>query len=319
MLIKFLLDYFKEINGRIFPIDDNVPRLVPADQIEVHRLDIQHTALRLLLNGNYYGPVKDVLADSAGRRKRVLDLLTAEGNWVREMAVEFPHVDFTSVDTIPLVPHVRQANILNFEVYDLYNGIAEPDESFDVVHLRHPISRIRDLQALIGEIHRVLRPGGLFLHSEFQNHPFDASTHDHSAAYTLPNLTRAMQIVESACIQQGAHVHAWKEVPFMLEPNHELWRENIKEHQRGFRSIRKDALILPTGPWHPTPRLHNVGVLIQWASTQMWSNLRPMFIGHGMSESETDELERGIREELAEPGSKKLYVNYHVLYAFKPV
>lgn len=58
------------------------------------------------------------------------------------MAAEFPHVDFTSVDTIPLVPHVRQANILSYEVYDLYNGIAEADESFDIVHLRHPISRV---------------------------------------------------------------------------------------------------------------------------------------------------------------------------------
>ena len=105
----------------------------------------------------------------------------------------------------------------------------------------------------------------------------------------------------------------------MLEPSHELWRDNIKEHQRGFRSIHNEALILPTGPWHPMSRLHNVGVLIQWASAQMWSSLRPMFIGHRMSESETDELERGIREELAELGSKKLYVNYHVLYAFKPV
>lgn len=120
-------------------------------------------------------------------------------------------------------------------------------------------------------------------------------------------------------MQQGAHVDAWKEVPLLLEPSHELWLGNMKDRQRGFRSIRKDILILPTGPWHPTPRLHNVGTLIQWASTQMWSNLRPMFIGQGMSVSETDELERGLREELGNLGSRKLYVNYHVLYAFKPV
>jgi hypothetical protein len=61
---------------------------------------------------------------------------------VREMAAEFPHVDFTSVDTVPLVPHARHANILGYEVYDLYNGIAEEDETFDVVHLRHAMTKV---------------------------------------------------------------------------------------------------------------------------------------------------------------------------------
>jgi hypothetical protein len=61
---------------------------------------------------------------------------------VHEMAAEFPHVDFTSVDTVPLVPHTRCANILSYEVYDLYNGIAEEDEMFDIVHLRYAMSKV---------------------------------------------------------------------------------------------------------------------------------------------------------------------------------
>lgn len=61
---------------------------------------------------------------------------------VREMANNFPHVDFISVDTIPLVPHIPCVNILGYEVYDVYNGIAELDESFDLVHMRHVVSKV---------------------------------------------------------------------------------------------------------------------------------------------------------------------------------
>lgn len=65
----------------MFPLDQNAPRLFPTDQLEVRRLDIQHATVKLALNGNYYGPVQDVLAETSERRKRVLDLFTAEGNW----------------------------------------------------------------------------------------------------------------------------------------------------------------------------------------------------------------------------------------------
>lgn len=69
------------------------------------------------------------------------------------MASEFPHVDFTSVDTIPLVPHVPRSNILGYEVYDLYNGTAETDESFDVVHMRHAISKASLLVQILQCMH----------------------------------------------------------------------------------------------------------------------------------------------------------------------
>lgn len=65
----------------MFPLDQNTPKVFPTDQVEVRRLDIQHAALKLLLNGNYFGPVQEVLIETSERRKRVLDLLTAEGNW----------------------------------------------------------------------------------------------------------------------------------------------------------------------------------------------------------------------------------------------
>jgi hypothetical protein len=60
----------------------------------------------------------------------------------QEMAVEFPHCDIVSVDIAPIVAHTPRANI-TFEVYDLYAGVAEPDESFDYVSCRHVQTHVR--------------------------------------------------------------------------------------------------------------------------------------------------------------------------------
>lgn len=54
----------------------------------------------------------------------------------QDMAAEFPHCDITSIDIAPIASHTPRANI-TFEIYDLYAGVAEPDESFDYVSCRH--------------------------------------------------------------------------------------------------------------------------------------------------------------------------------------
>lgn len=310
-------EYFQEINGRLFPVDENVPFLFPTDNGEVQRLELQHYSLKLALGSNYFGPVQETLAENPdGRRKRVLDLLTADGSWVREMAAEFPHVDFTSIDTVPLVPHARCSNILSYEVYDLYNGIAEEDELFDVVHLRYAMSKIRDLPALILEVHRVLRPGGLFLYGEYENDAFDASTEDHSTSITAPYLTRSASLSREAFGAQGVYANACKDVPPLLDPDCALWEG--EEVRKGFTGIRGEARMIPAGPWPSTPQAREAGLITQHVWCEMWRNLRPLFISHGMTAEEAEELIDGTIAELMNPGSRQLYAKYHVLYAFKP-
>ena len=46
------------------------------------RQDAMHEILRLVLGGNYDGPVREVLADDGGNRKKVaVDLCTGTGLW----------------------------------------------------------------------------------------------------------------------------------------------------------------------------------------------------------------------------------------------
>ncbi|KAF8609757.1 hypothetical protein BDV93DRAFT_551251 [Ceratobasidium sp. AG-I] len=314
-------EYFQQIHGRAFPLAQNVPLVFPTDHIEVQRLDLQHTALKRVLNGNYYGPVKDVLSETADRRKRALDLITAEGNWVREMAAEFPHVDFTSVDTVPLVPHSQSRNILGYEVYDLYNGIAEADDTFDLVHVKHAMHQNYDTPAFILEIHRVLRPGGLLIWSEFECFIRDASAVGHNAAEKSPNIVRGWQLIADACARQEVVLNAWGDAPLLLDSQNEIWRneEGTGNRVRGFTSIQNAVKILPLAPWHPSPHLRDVGIIMRQVAHQTWTSFIPLFISEGLSGSEAEELVLKMCTETTEYETRQLYIRYHALYAFKPV
>ncbi|CEL57731.1 hypothetical protein RSOLAG1IB_02475 [Rhizoctonia solani AG-1 IB] len=311
-------DYFQEIYGRMFPIDENVPPLFPTDDAEVRRLRLQHLSLKLVVGSNYFGPMRSALTESAdGRRKRVLDLFTADGTWVREMAAEFPHVDFTSVDLVPIVPHTRCANILGYEVYDVYNGVAEVDDTFDVIHLRYSMTKIRQLPSLIRELHRVLRPGGLFLYGEYENEVFDSSTQNHDASGTAPYLVHATRLSREAFDRQGVHAYAFKDVPRLLDPGCKLWEGGMQ--RRGFINITKEEKIVPAGQWSQATDLREVGLITQYVWCEMWKSLRPLFISHGLSSLEASNLVNGAITELMNPGPRQLYAKYHVLYAFKPM
>lgn len=62
-----------------------------------------------VIQGHWFGPVDHLLNQPTldGRRKRVLDVGTGTGAWVREMAGLFPAVDFEGLDVVPVPPPPR--------------------------------------------------------------------------------------------------------------------------------------------------------------------------------------------------------------------
>jgi hypothetical protein len=57
------------------------------------------------------------------------------------MAVQFPEVDVKTIDVTPTIPHLPRAN-LHHEVYDVYAGIMEPSNSFDIVDARDTVGMV---------------------------------------------------------------------------------------------------------------------------------------------------------------------------------
>lgn len=343
-------DYFREVYGRAYPADSNIPPFVPLDNGEAARLELQHHYLKLLIGGNYFGPVNDTLQPDPSRRKRVLDIFTADGTWAQEMATEFPHVDFLSLDLIPLVPHNQRANV-TFEVYDLYNGFTEPDASFDIVHTRRTVTQIKDYPAFIREVHRVLRPGGLLLFGQIEIEIYEYTPPDKSAPdnpgeilypgphiiqahQSLPVMSQGMALLRKSLAAQSIRVHMWRDLPSLLVPGSPTWHPEMKcddthdqhgtvrphvscaQSANGFRDIAVATHILPTSPWHNSPRLRALGEIVKQIGEWNWRNFGLLFRQHGLSEQEADAL---IDTGLTEYSSCKVWrvMRYHTVYATK--
>jgi hypothetical protein len=61
---------------------EELPMALPADSGEIHRLQIQHLALKILVGDALDGTIAAHIAPSPdGRRRRVLDVRTQSGIW----------------------------------------------------------------------------------------------------------------------------------------------------------------------------------------------------------------------------------------------
>ncbi|CAE6465219.1 unnamed protein product [Rhizoctonia solani] len=321
-------DYFREVYGRTYAHDENLPILYPIDEIEARRHELQHTFLKALVHGNYIGPVREVLRPRPdGSRPRILDIRTCTGNWAQEMAAEFPHCDIVSIDIAPIIPHAPRPNV-SFEIYDLYAGVAEPDESFDYISCRHVQLHVKEYDRLIFDLHRVLKPEGLITICEVENQMYEAVPPFNTRGFvrTVPGAAQALDVLRRAAIKQGVDLDAVNHFHEWLRPNSSFWMQTAKKYDiplsraeiasRGFRDIQKQVVLLPAGTWHPDPAVQRVGELISRAFSLAWKQLEPALIDCGASPEEANWL---ATESIAayEDMSLPIVGKYHMAYGTK--
>ncbi|KAG9099990.1 hypothetical protein FS749_016559 [Ceratobasidium sp. UAMH 11750] len=313
-------DYFQEAHGRKFPADANIAISLPTDSIEVQRCAEQHRILKAFLGSNYWGPVDQALTTAPGHngRKKVLDMVTAEGSWAQEMSLQFPHVDFLSLDNVPLTPHMPHPNV-EFEVYDLYNGIAAPDETFDVAHMRFTMMHLTNPQDIIRDIHRVLRPGGLFLFANTELSVFDALNPERAMNEVLPSLSEGFKIMRAALSQQGVKIHMGREVSSWLAPDSDMWMPiQAKEPGKpvGFRDIEYKQHLVPAGTWPEDTWMKVIGRDVGWVWGQIWRSMEAPLQLFGLDEANAKRVVRGAVEDINRPGVA-IAAKFHMVYAFK--
>lgn len=295
-------EYFREVFGRRFPAQEGLPLAFPVDNEELLRFDLQHASLKLLMEGNQWRPIGEALAPTPGRRRRVLDIFTRSGTWVKELASERPDVDFVSVDVAPAAPHTPNVNT-EFEVYNFLEGIHAEDATFDLVHCRSTMTMFRDYRAFLPEIRRVLRPGGLFLFCESELEVFDASDPQLvRPATNAPGLTRFVRTARRNLEQQGVSVRAPTHMP--------VWLEALGGFQPAVREIRA----VPNGPWHPHALMHDVGLTHArvWKGTTF--SLRPMMMTFGLPVEECEALTQAVLRDLRDPNVQTV-AKFHMVWA----
>jgi SAM-dependent methyltransferase len=101
----------------------------------------------------------------------VLDVACGSGGWVIEAAQTYPEMSLVGIDINQRMIRYARAQAaahhvddrIEFHVMDALLPLAFPDASFDLVNLRFAISFVRtwDWPRLLGELLRVVRPGGV--------------------------------------------------------------------------------------------------------------------------------------------------------------
>ncbi|KAJ3526258.1 hypothetical protein NMY22_g10236 [Coprinellus aureogranulatus] len=164
-----IANYFLEVDRRLYHSHPSAPYPLPVDTPENDRSKAYHAILKRLIGANYHGPVDAVLAVNEGRSPQVLDVGCGVGIWIKDMAADFPHAQFTGIDIVPLATRYPPPNV-QFELDDVNAQLRWGDGHFDLVHARDVILAVTDYSSFLDEAARVLRPGGLLLSVEWANH-----------------------------------------------------------------------------------------------------------------------------------------------------
>ncbi|KAG9217805.1 hypothetical protein CCMSSC00406_0005175 [Pleurotus cornucopiae] len=275
--------YFSERDGRLFHSHGASPYPLPVDAPEQRRLNVQHNIIKILLGANYRGPVPQALTNIPDRRRLVVDLGSGTGKWVMEIARQFPHANVVGLDIVPIGTMYPLDNVC-FEVQDMNERFRWVDGSVDVIHARSISMAIHDFKALLTEVARVLRPGGLFLSSEWIRaacvHPNLGVTPESH----IPNLVRFFEMLRAALASNCGTRNLAPHVPDYL---------SATTH---FVNIDPCRVYVPIGPWVDDPIMRTIGRAYRKAFRTYVESVKPILLR--VYGEELQEVYDGVNEEL---------------------
>ncbi|KAI9281580.1 S-adenosyl-L-methionine-dependent methyltransferase [Sporodiniella umbellata] len=155
---KFPTKQFEYIEGRNYRQTQNkTEQLLPCDDEEIERLQINHLLFKSLFPQRYFAPVEHLLEKGI----KVLDVSAGPGWWALDMAKRYPKSYFVATDVI-LYPISQPPANCHFRLTDISNGLVFPDNSFDFVTQHDVLFKYgkTEWELIIPELVRVTKPGG---------------------------------------------------------------------------------------------------------------------------------------------------------------
>ncbi|QRW04216.1 methyltransferase domain protein [Ceratobasidium sp. AG-Ba] len=256
------------------------------DKEEHDRLSYQHEAIKLAVGGNYKAPISQ-LNEGKGPLN-ILDVCSGSGQWVLEMAHEFPEAKVYGIDVSK--PAAKPQNTSPSNAWFVIRDIRLPFEecSFDVVHMRM-VPSIQERETIYKDIHRVLRPGGLILLVE------PGERVSHTGADLPPELvamtnavvgTRHFQEIKYPApdrARTGSQENAWAMATKI--------GEGIRKSPSMWAKVEEVKLAIPIGDWADDDIGQRAGKLLRYCIPGLFKAMRPAIVDEGiLSGEQMDDL-----------------------------
>jgi SAM-dependent methyltransferase len=159
------IQHYQYENGRRYHAYREGQYVLPNDDQEQERLDLQHHIWRLLLGGKLY--TAPIPSPDKNPQLRILDLGTGTGIWAIDMADEFPASEVFGVDLSPIQPDWVPPNC-RFHVDDYEDEWTyREDEKFDYIHGRALSGTSANWGRFYEQVKNNLKPGGVVEMQEY--------------------------------------------------------------------------------------------------------------------------------------------------------
>ncbi|KAH8805982.1 S-adenosyl-L-methionine-dependent methyltransferase [Xylogone sp. PMI_703] len=284
---------FIEENGRTYHQFKNGQYLLPNDEDEQNRLDLQHKIWDLMLKDKMYlAPIP--------APQRVLDIGTGTGIWAIEFASRHPQAEVIGTDLSPIQPEYVPPNC-RFEVDDAEDPWTF-GQTFDFIHGRMLFAAFKNPAHVIQQAYDALAPGGYL---EMEEVYFKLSSPDNTIKDTSFKKWNEMLVEGAAVLGRD-------------------WHCTVKFKQyfidAGFQDVVEIRQPGPIGPWPKNPDDKLIG--LHWMANMLdginaMSNIS-LRRGLGMSADEMEELLDDVRKDLR---NRKIhsYWPIYVVYGRKPL
>ncbi|TIC94136.1 Secondary metabolism regulator LAE1 [Colletotrichum higginsianum] len=284
-------------NGRTYHAYKEGKYLMPNDDREIDRLDLQHNLfIRTFDDRLGTAPPNDPGANVG----RVLDVGTGSGSWAIDFGDEHPEaevigVDLSAVQITMVPPNVR------FEIDD----IEEPwtfSRPFDYIHSRAMTGSIANWRKYIQSCYDNLKPGGYLELNDVDACPVS----DDGTLAENSTLMRAARLCLEAMAALGA-------------PYEEFGRLGAVMREVGFEDVRLQRFRWPTNGWPRDPKYKELGY---WNYENLAPNFEaflmvPLTRALGWTREEVLILAMEVRKDL---GNRNIHAYYNIwsIYGRKP-
>lgn len=254
--------------------------MLPNDETEQDRLDLQHHIFKLVLDGEL------TYTKLPRNTQSVLDVGTGTGIWAIELGDSLPSATIIGVDQSPIQPTWVPPNV-SFEIDDVNKPWLQAERSFDFIHVRTMAGSVTSWQKLLEEAFRALKPVGKIEFAEFAlrweclDGTFDPNANCGSWTRTFHQIASEILRIDFDPIPQMAG-----------------WMEGA-----GFEAVVKTDRIVPVGPWPKNLKLKNIGryFLSNMLDGGVENYTMALFTKAGWDPISVHAMLGGVRKELLDP------------------